>query len=50
MASIVAEVVWLVGLLEYLDVEITLLVNIYSDSKYVIQLAAKSTLYSTYSE
>jgi len=40
LASTVAELVWLVGLLRSLDVEITLPVNIYSDSKSAIQLAA----------
>jgi len=40
LASTVAELVWLVGLLRSLDAEITLPVNIYSDSKSAIQLAA----------
>lgn len=42
LACTIAELVWLVGLSEYLDVEITLPVNIYSDSKSVIQLEANS--------
>lgn len=40
LAAIVAELTWLLGMLKEIDVEVNLPVDIFTDSKAVIQIAA----------
>ncbi|WMV27083.1 hypothetical protein MTR67_020468, partial [Solanum verrucosum] len=40
LASIVSELIWLLGLLKEIEAEVQLLVQVYSDSKAAIQIVA----------